>query len=151
MSDEELLTITEIAGRFGTSRQTVYNKIDKLTSELKKYTVIKDNIKYIKPAGVDIIREHMKPAKKSAETTESIDIEKRIEELKSVYELRIADLKENNEYLHKTIEHLKNESIEKNNLLIERDKLLENMQVLLRDQKLLAEKTSKTWWKFWKS
>jgi hypothetical protein len=163
--DIELFSITKVAKQLNVSRQTIYNKLDEL-NELKTYIVVKNNIKYLMAEGIDIIRDNIKiqviqdtpineKQKGESEHIDNSTIEFFKDELNKkdeLYNKYILDLKQNNEdlkqnsdVLKQRIEHLEKESLEKN-------KLLENMQVLLKDQKLLTDgKESRKWWKFWKS
>lgn len=68
--------------------------------------------------------------------------------MKSVYESQIEFIKDD---YSKQLEYIKKESTKKTDQLETKDKLLENMQVLLRDQKLLIDSMKKkSWWQFWK-
>jgi hypothetical protein len=172
--EEKIFSITKLANQLSISRQTVYNKLDELESQLKPYIIMKNNVKYFKIEAMNIIKDSMRNQSKDSIKEESKDIST-IEFLKNelskkdeIYSSYISDLKQNNETLLQRIEHLEKESIEKSKLLekesieknkllenmqvesLEKNKLLENMQVLLKDQRLLIKENPK-WWKFWKS
>lgn len=152
---DKVFSITKVASQLHVSRQTIYNKIDEFQSELKPFIIIKNNVKYLKIEAINIIKESINPPKlnKEKESTNQLNINgDTIEFLKNellkkdkIYSDYISDLKQNTENLKQRIEHLEKESIQKN-------KLLENMQVLLKDQKLLiGGNPNRRWWKFWKS
>jgi len=161
-------TITETAGQLNVTRQYVYKKLDELKDEIEPFIILKNNVKYLKPEGIGILRDNIKNTGTKLNVNTIADIEKdskiknaldtnnsltdqiinnyegQIKYLKDelskkdeVYNGFISDLKER-------ITHFEKESLEKN-------KLLENMQVLLKDQKLLTEQTEKKkFWNFWK-
>lgn len=150
MDDEELLSIANLSVKLKVSKQTIYNKLDEL-KELEPFIIIKNNIKYLKPEAIDIIKDNVKVQPKDTIKEDINTIEFFKNELSrkdEIYNKYIDDLRKQYE---NEIQHLRNESLEKNKLLSERDKLLENMQVLLKDQKLLIERKKYKWWEFWKS
>jgi len=148
---ENNYTITEAANKLLITRQSVYRKIKKLQNELQQFLTIENNTQYISEEGIDIIKKNLSCNKNLKQnenvTNESNNKSDNVTEIQNIitifqkqYENQIIDLKKQFE---KEIEHLRNESMEKN-------KLLENMQILLRDQKLLVEAKNKFWWQFWK-
>jgi predicted DNA-binding protein YlxM (UPF0122 family) len=141
------LTINEIANKLNVTKQCIYQKIYN-SKELEQCTYKKDGVKYVTFKGFKIINDSLNGESSSKKKETSTDSElntKYINDLKNLYDSRIADLKEEIQNLRKMNESIQKESDNKN-------KLLENMQVLLKDQKenkiMLNSKKNK--WKFWK-
>lgn len=173
--DKDVFTIIESAKQLQVDRQTIYNKIKKLKNELDGYVIVQDNTTYLKPEAIEIIRDNIKikpntKDNKPKNNTE-IDTDKRIEELKTVYDKLIGNLEQqikesnnkNDTLVNKLQEHIKtleserekkNKQLEEYNIrLSENNKLMENMQVLLNNynKKQIVEniEQNKKWWKFW--
>jgi predicted DNA-binding protein YlxM (UPF0122 family) len=142
MDNNEGLTISEIAEKLNVSKQCIYNKLKILKTELNSHIYIRNGVKYLTKEGYKIIDtslnyDNADTIKNDPNNEFNLSTHKNeIENIKTIYEKRIVDLKEQISYLQK-------ESLEKN-------RLLENMQVLLKEQKLIESKTKKkSWWKFW--
>lgn len=151
--DESYLTITEIANRLNVSRQYIYKLIEKenLQEELEDYIIIKNKTKYISINALDILKNNIKnkdekrtyTTKKKNETDlykEHIDYLKgEIEKREDFYKDLINDMRQR-------ISFFEEESLKK-------DKLLENMQVLLKQKEeilQLADKKNTSRWNFFK-
>jgi predicted DNA-binding transcriptional regulator AlpA len=153
--DKEYLTITEIASQLNVSRQYIYKLIEKddLQEELKKYMVIKNKIKYINVDALTILKNNLKKKdeKKSTHTKnknkdESDLYKENIDYLKNELEKRDAFYKDLIDDMRKRISFFEEESLKK-------DKLLENMQVLLKQKEeilQLTDKKNSSIWDFFK-
>jgi hypothetical protein len=153
MSEE--FSITETASKLNVTRQYIYKKLIELDEELKPHIVFKNNVKYLKLEGIEILKKNIKGKTNIKKVNDSLKNE--INEDNSTltfiidnYEKQIEYLKEElakkDSFYNKRIQHFEDESKEKN-------KLLENMQVLLKDlkeEKLLIEEKNKKkkWWHF---
>jgi predicted DNA-binding protein YlxM (UPF0122 family) len=153
-------SVVEAARLLNVTRQSIYNKLNSLKDILQPYIKIKNNTKYLTEQAVEIIKKDLNGENVKGQIYNDVndgltnlyksqinDLQNSIETIKSLYEEQISFLR--NDYL-KQLEYIKSESEKKTNQLETKDKLLENMQILLRDQKLLIESKNKIWWKFWK-
>lgn len=127
-------TVSQAAKKLNVSRQTIYIKLNKL--DLQDHIIIENNTKYITDKGLDIIRESITKQVDSkddsyidskVDVNNDVNLQDNLTSLNSDY---INSLKEEIQYLREQ--------------LVYRDKLLENMQVLLKgeqeNRKLLEEK-----------
>lgn len=129
-------TVSQAAKELNVSRQTIYIKLNKL--DLQDHIVIENNIKYITHKGLEIIRESLckqVDSKDDSNVDSKVDVnndDNLQENLTSLNSDYINSLKDEIQYLREQ--------------LVNRDKLLENMQVLLKGEqesrKLLDEKNS---------
>ena len=166
LEDKEY-TVSEAAKILNITRQSVYNKVNLLKDILQPYIVIKNKTKYLTDKAVEIIRNDLNgdivkepfynivkhDFTTFTDLTEQYksqikDLQNSVELMKSVYESQIEFIKDD---YSKQLEYIKKESAKKTDQLETKDRLLENMQVLLRDQKLLIDSMKKKpWWQFWK-
>ena len=153
-------TIAEVSKILGITKQCVYNKLNSL-NELKHHLKIKNNTKYLSEDGLRVISGNLNFKHVESNCLNGLNENLNVEtvSLKLLiknYELQVADLKESVNAIKSIYEeqifYLKNESMEKNEQLKSKDRLIENMQVLLKEQKTLAEsRVKKNWWQFWKN
>ena len=125
-------SISDVAKLLKVSRQTIYNKLDK--GDLDKFTKVIDKVKFISPEGIEALKKMFSPSndtvnKQSNSQKESKYIDTLIESLRT----------EN--------KSLKDQLSIKDNQILDLIRLLENMQVLQREKKLLEESTNKK--SFW--
>lgn len=133
-----LYTITEAAKQLQVSRVTVYKKIESI-KDLKSHVKIKNNIKYIDDTGLDIIKLSMANNSDSKVDTEE-EIDEAVKQSNETYSEQFTDLQDKYiNSLQSQIEYLKNELEVKNKLISDQARMIENSQVLLRDnqQKIL--------------
>ena len=166
--DSKEYTVTETAKILNVTRQSIYNKVNLLKDILQSYIRVKNNTKYLKSEAIEIIKKELDREIVKGQVYNIVnhdfttftdltgqyksqikDLQNSIEVMKSVYEAQIEFIKEDHS---KQLEYIKNESAKKTEQLETKDRLLENMQVLLRDQKILIDsmQSKKTWWQFWK-
>ena len=166
--DSKEYTVTETAKILNVTRQSIYNKVNLLKDILQPYIRVKNNTKYLKSEAAEIIKKDLDREIVKGQVYNIVnhdfttftdlteqyksqikDLQNSIEVMKSVYEAQIKFIKEDHS---KQLEYIKNESAKKTEQLETKDRLLENMQVLLRDQKILIDsmQSKKTWWQFWK-
>lgn len=132
-----LYTVAEVAQLIGVSKVSIYNKLK--LKELEEYIVKSKGITYITDDGLNLIKDgfniinEVESDLTSSEISsdEVIEIEERGEDLnfKDDY---IKYLKEENGRLWSEID-------EKNSQLNSKDKLLENMQVLIKQEQELKQ------------
>lgn len=165
MNEEPLYTIAEVAEKLNISKVTVYNKLAVFKKDIKAHVKFKNKVKYIDTKGVELINQSIDTSKLNNKLKTTLteefnqeciqpDNNKHLNRLNEQY---IIDLKEQ-------ISDLKNESSEqkkffkeelnnKNTHISELTKLLENSQVLLKQNNdkvlLLEEKSTKKWWNIW--
>lgn len=140
---DKLYNVGEIAELLNVTKQCIYKKINSLEN-VKQHLTIKNKTKYLTNEGISILKQNIKPNTESS----ILNVEHR---LKSYYEKQIENLKEiiikNNDDHERILQLLQNQ-------LITKDKHLENMQVLLKNEqdknKLLLTSAEKKWWQFWK-
>lgn len=140
--DKEFYTVGETAKLLNVTKQCIYKKINLLNVDQHLTTM--NNTKYITNAGIEILRKNIKLA--NSEPFNNVE-----QRLMTHYEQQILDLKDNivknsKEY-EKIIQILQNQ-------LETKDRHLENMQVLLKNEqdknKLFLSSNEKKWWQFWK-
>lgn len=153
-NSKDRYSITELAKIANVTRQCIYNKLNSLGTELKEHLIKINNVKYLSKEGAIIVCKNLKPdinldifnVVDNNVKSDSKNIETTLQQ--QLIDSYIKQI----EILTNELNYVKQESIEKNIQLNTKDKLLENMQVLLKDQKLLLEsKEKKLWWQFWKS
>ena len=154
-------TIAEVSKILCVSKVTIYNKLKTLNKELKPCVKLKQKVKYIDETGLELIKMSLSESKNDLnalnndlkQDASNFDynedlstlnkLNNDVEMLKSDY---INRLKENIKLLEKELE-IKNEQLNT------KDKLLENFQVLLREEQknrlLLEEKKESDKKSFW--
>jgi len=151
----DYINIQEVAKKLNVSHTTIYNKLKnkEINKLLKPYMKKMNNVRYLNLEGIEILKDTIavKDNKEKKNNTNSVkpfisNDESMLLNLKGTLldslNERIIQLEKDKEYLKDQID-LKDKHIET------QARLIENSQILLRDQKLLME--SKTnWWKFWK-
>ena len=157
--DIKYYTIAEVSEILGVTKQCVYNKLNNL-NELKPHLKIKNNTKYLSKEGLEVIKENLNFKHVELKHLNGLNDDSNVENVNlkiliENYESQIKDLKESvntiKSIYEEQIVYLKNESMEKNEQLKNKDRLIENMQVLLKEQKMLTEaQLKKNWWQFWK-
>jgi hypothetical protein len=141
-----LYSIQEASKELNISRVTIYNKI-KNCSELKKFVKVRNNVKYLMPEGLEIIKQSIvdNDSKYVNDNNTDYDSNHGYHELLN----GLKDLQNNFTIsLQNQIELLKNQMEEKDKQLQSKDELLKNFQILLRTEqennvKLLNEKNNK--------
>ncbi len=135
-------SIADTAKELNVSKQCIYKKLSTFKDELKGCVKVENGSKLISLDGIEKIKNTLVDStlnQKNIDNTDSFNAK-----LLNQYENRIKQLEN-------TIENMKNQyESEVKYLRTESDnktELLRNMQILLKEQKLLE---SKTWWKFWK-
>ena len=166
--DSKEYSVSETAKILNVTRQSIYNKVNLLKDILQPYIRVKNNTKYLTDKAIEIIKNDLNgeivkgqfynivkhdftPFTDLTEQYKSQikDLQNSVDAMKSVYEAQIDFIKDD---YSKQLEYIKKESAKKTEQLETKDRLLENMQVLLRDQKLLIDsiQSKKPWWQFWK-
>lgn len=161
---KEEYTVTEAAKILNITRQSIYNKLNSLNDVLQPHISKKNNVKYLSNEAVEIIQKNINGEDVKSNLynidkelidlykNQINDLQNHVATIKSTYEEQIKNL--TNTY-RTQIEYIKEESNKKTNQLENKDKLLENMQVLLKDTKeqvhlLENTKNKKSIWHFWK-
>lgn len=153
----EYTNIYDVAKQLKVSHTTIYNKL----KNKDIYKVVKPHLKKIKRVthvdkeGIDILKGYITIKDTKKNKAEPI-LEPNIKE--SFYHLQetlLVNLQDRINQLENDKEYLKKELDSRNNHIETQAKLIENSQVLLREQKLLLEsieaknEAKKNWWKFW--
>lgn len=135
--------IPEIVDIIGVSRATVYNKINSLSNVLDKYTTVRKGTKYIHSEGVEILKKSIRYSNilesqeaDSAEISETK--QENIDNTNDSNESKILENQESStkyiESLESQLEYLKSIISEKDKQLGDMTRLVENSQVLQKQQ-----------------
>lgn len=144
-----LYTVTEISEMLGFSKVTIYNRVNSLKTELKPYIKHKKNILHIDDKGLLILKEDLglidvKSTLNDNNTsdTENIDFNSDLKDFKDInyliktIEKTVKTSQEN--YINSLLEQiklLKSELDKKDAQLNNTLRLLENSQILIREEK----------------
>jgi len=147
-----LKTVAEIADKCGVSRVAIYKRInDTMKEELKPFVVKKENVTHLLPEGVELIEQSFANKQDIKGENESTDSDTSVS----------SDSKEILERLNRLeseyIDTLKQELKRKNEQLEKKDELLQNFQVIVRQNQeriaeLEGEVQKQSWWeklKWW--
>lgn len=149
-----LHTVLEVSKMLGTSKATIYRKLENIDS-IKSHIKIKNNIRYIDDAGVELIKTVLSskenlsqnPKLDSKDMQNTKENSKQNTKNKTYLKSQIKDVnvkRENDllikhekyiENLEDEIEYLRNEMQTKNRLLEEQSRQLANSQILLMEKK----------------
>jgi len=144
--DNELFLITKVASKLNVSRQTIYNKVDELQEQLEKHIVIKDNVKYLKVEGINIIKDNIKiqtiksknkssnEPKNKSNNDLNIDYKKFTENIKDLQVNYICSLQDQIKQLENQVNAQGKQLTEKDKQLDSKDELLRNFQILLKNE-----------------
>ena len=131
-----MLKVAEVAELLGVSKVTVYNKLKLHSKELKPYLSKLKGVIHIDNEGLEVIRDSLnlqgevktEDIKADRETTYSPDNTEALNEILRVKNERLKDLKEH-------IKHLESQAQEKDNLISDQSRQLEQFQILLLNEK----------------
>ncbi len=131
-----MLKVAEVARLLGVSKVTIYNKLKLHSKELKPHLSKLKGVIHIDGEGLEIIRDSLnlqgevktEDIKADRETTYSPDNTEALNELLRVKNERLKDLKEH-------IKHLESQAQEKDNLISDQSRQLEQFQILLLNEK----------------
>ena len=168
-------TVTEISKQLNVSRVTAYNRIKKLDKELRPFTKVVNNITYIEQQGLDILMGNIGDLQINTENLQDLNNinNDSVQDTQKPDSVNVVDvLSDSNKSLTKEIEYLKQQLQDKheyinlfkdqletkdkqieglNNSLNQSQKINENNQVLLREQKVLMlenqDQKEKGFWK----
>lgn len=124
--------INEVSELTGVSKVTIYKKIKKI-KELEPFIIKKDDKTYILEDGLKLIKEHL-----TVNNKVNYDVESEV-----AIEGISMDLTINKELINLLTEQLKEKDIqlkEKDNQIAELHKLIENSQILLKEEQKKSDK-----------
>ena len=145
---EKLYTVIEVSKMLNVTRQCIYSKLNTLREELKENITIKDNTKYLNEFAIEIIKKTLKDPtaktnNKSKKQSNDLDIDLTIQMLKEQLKIKDEQLKSKDKLIENMQILLKKEQ---ENTLILSENLNKNM-LLLEDDR---NKSKKSIWNFWK-
>lgn len=130
-----LYSIAEISDKLGYSRVTIYNKVKVLKDDLKDYLKYLNGTTYIDEEGFLIIKNSFNLKENDINENENIDINNDSGALNALNNILKTGQEEYIDSLKDQIEFLKGELSKKDDQLNNTLRLLENSQVLIRENK----------------
>lgn len=160
IQESEYLTISHTAQILNVTKQTIYNQIK--SDDIKKFIKIVNDVKYISKYGIELIQSKLKfigqndlnfnylssknPNQIDSNLTTLINTQK---ELTNTLHMQIDDLKRQLLVKDSHIDVKDRQIQDLNEQLKNKDRLFENMQILLKDSQnniLLLQQVKKSFW-----